>query len=187
MENVYLIAGLGNPGAKYEKTRHNIGFDAVDFFLQKHNLSLDKNGFQGKYTKAVINDKTIFILEPQTFMNLSGDSVKQLADFFKIDVGNIIIIHDDMDLDIGRLRMKPKGSSGGHNGIKSIEYQFQSEDIKRIKIGIGKPIYDTVDYVLGRFNEEERKLIDDAISRCNDALDYAIKFDFEKAMSRYNK
>ena len=131
-----LIVGLGNPGKEYENTRHNIGFNVIDLYLKKNNLNLDKEKFNGKYLKTNINNEEVIFLEPQTYMNLSGDSVLKIMNFYKINIEDILIIQDDLDLDLGKIKLKEKSSSGGHNGIKDIEQKLGSNSFKRLKIGI---------------------------------------------------
>lgn len=185
-KSIYLIVGLGNPDKKYEGTRHNIGFMVIDSFCKKENISLNINDFFAMYNKVKLFDKDVIIAKPMTYMNNSGISVFEIVKFFKIKTENILIIHDDLDLNVGELRLKPKGSSGGHNGLKSIFTNLQSEDIKRIKIGIGKPKYNTIDHVLTKFDKDEKVLIDEAIDKASDAIIYYLQNNFDLCMSKYN-
>ena len=187
MKEIYLIVGLGNPDKKYENTRHNTGYMAVDFFAKKHNVDININDFFSYYVKFDFLDKTIILQKPLTYMNNSGIAVSQIKNFFKINIDNILIIHDDLDLNVGEVRIKPKGSSGGHNGLKSIFQYLGTENIKRIKIGIGKSEFDTIDYVLGKFTKEEKVKIDEAISLTSDAIDDYLKHNFDLCMSHFNK
>lgn len=182
-----LIVGLGNKGREYENTRHNMGFDVVDKLADALGVSFDKTGFKGEYTKAKYFDEDIIILKPMTYMNLSGDSVIEVLNFFKIPFENMIVVYDDMDTPVGKLRIKTQGSSGGHNGLKSIIARTGRQDFKRIKIGIGHPEYNVIDFVLAKPTKEERDLIDEAQDLAVDAIKLSIKDSFNKAMPMYNK
>lgn len=181
-----LIVGLGNPGKKYEHTRHNMGFDVVDLFSELAQIDIDKEAFKGLVGRGHLFDEDVYLLKPQTFMNLSGESVREIMSYFKIPVEDIIVIYDDMDLEPGKLRLRLSGSSGGHKGIQNIIDNLHTEDIKRIRIGIGKPTYDTIDYVLSKPLKEERELIDEAIKTAVDALKEILKNNFDSAMNKYN-
>lgn len=182
-----LVVGLGNKGREYENTRHNMGFDVVDKLADALGVTFDKSGFKGVYTKAKYFDEDIVILKPMTYMNLSGDSVIEVLNFFKIPFENMIVVYDDMDTPVGKFRIKTQGSSGGHNGLKSIIARTGRQDFKRIKIGIGHPEYDVIDFVLSKPNKEERDLIDEAQDLAVDAIKLSIKESFNKAMTMYNK
>jgi PTH1 family peptidyl-tRNA hydrolase len=186
MSEILMIVGLGNPGDEYVNTRHNTGFNALDFFAKSHNFEFKSSKFNALVCKTSLFGKDILLVKPQTFMNKSGEAVRPLAEYFKIDFSNIIVIQDDMDMEVGRVRIKPKGGCGGHNGIRSLIDQLGTEDIKRIKIGIGKPEFDVVDYVLSKFSALEQPLIDDANKKVNSALECVLKQDFEIAMSKYS-
>lgn len=181
-----LIVGLGNPGKKYEHTRHNMGFDVVDLFSELAQIDIDKEAFKGLVGRGHLFDEDVYLLKPQTFMNLSGESVREIVSYFKTPVEDIIVIYDDMDLEPGKLRLRLSGSSGGHKGIQNIIDNLHTEDIKRIRIGIGKPTYDTIDYVLSKPLKEERGLIDEAIKTAVDALKEILKNNFDSAMNKYN-
>lgn len=158
-----LIVGLGNPGKEYEKTRHNAGFMAVDFFANKKMFGFNEK-FGGLIAKLKIADNDIYVLKPLTYMNLSGQSVIQVVNFYKIDKNDVVIIHDDLDLPVGEVKYKTKGGSGGHNGLKSIIQHLGTQEFKRVKIGVSKPTDVTViDYVLGKFSKEDKALIDNVI------------------------
>lgn len=187
MGEMLLFVGLGNPTKEYEGTRHNCGFCVLDMFAKKHNLTFETSKFKGEYAKYKDGDKTIFLLKPHTFMNLSGECVRPFMDYYKIDAEDLIIISDDMDNDVGAVRVRTKGSSGGHNGLKSIFQNLGTEDIKRIKIGIGKPAYDAIDFVLGRPTLLERPLLDDAFVKASNLMDAIIKEGFERASSKLSK
>ena len=181
-----LIVGLGNPGRKYEHTRHNMGFDVVDLFSELAQIDVDKESFKGLVGRGKVFDEDVFILKPQTFMNLSGESVVEIVNYFKIDINDIIVVYDDMALAPGRIRLRPGGSSGGHKGMQNIIDHLNNSDIKRIRVGIGEPTYDSIDYVLSKPSKEERELIDQAIVDAANALKDILKTNFDKAMTKYN-
>lgn len=188
-QKMIIIAGLGNPTDKYRGTRHNIGFDVIDRLADKYNISMDTYKYKAMCGKGSIGGEKILLMKPQTFMNNSGESVREALNFFKEDAEeNLIIIYDDITLEEGRLRIRAKGSAGGHNGIKSIIAHTGTEKFKRIRVGIGeKPEYmDLADYVLGRFSPEARKLVDEGINKAADALAIMIEYDINKAMNEYN-
>ena len=187
MNELYLFVGLGNPGKEYEHTRHNIGFDFIDKFADSFGEDIDKNGFHGMYTKIKYFDKDIILFKPFTYMNNSGLAIKEIKDYFKIDINNIVIIHDDMDFNPGIIRLKESGSSAGHNGIKSIINYLGTEKFKRLRIGIGKFQYNIIDYVLTKPSKEDQEKINTAYNNGIDALKLYLKESFEKAMSFYNK
>ncbi len=187
MNELYLFVGLGNPGKEYEHTRHNIGFDFIDKFADSFGEDIDKNGFHGMYTKIKYFDKDIILFKPFTYMNNSGVAIKEIKDYFKIDINNIVIIHDDMDFNPGIIRLKESGSSAGHNGIKSIINYLGTEKFKRLRIGIGKFQYNIIDYVLTKPSKEDQEKINAAYNNGIDALKLYLKESFEKAMSFYNK
>ena len=183
------MVGLGNPGAKYTGTRHNIGFEAIDYISEKTSAPITKAKFQGLYGTWQYKDKKIMLLKPQTYMNLSGQSVAEAAKFFKVPVQNIIVLHDDVSLPIGKLRIREKGSAGGHNGLKSIISYFD-EDFLRIKIGVGEkphPDYDLADWVLGKFTDEEKKQLEQRFDDILKAVEMVIDGETQQAMSRYSR
>lgn len=185
----YLIVGLGNPDEKYKNTRHNTGFMFLDFLAQKLNIELNKNKFKSLVASGVINDKKVLLIKPQTYMNLSGEAVKLASDFYKIKPENIIVIFDDISLEIGKLRIRQKGSAGGHNGIKNIIEQLGIDKFPRIKIGIGdrnNKEMDLKDYVLSNFSDEEMQKINFSISNAAKAIELIIDKNIEKAMNLYN-
>lgn len=185
----YLIVGLGNPGAKYEMTRHNAGFLAVDLFAVKKNLNIKKLKYHALAGDAVISGKKCLIMKPQTFMNNSGEAVGEAAHFYKIPPEKVIVISDDISLDVGKIRIKRKGSAGGHNGLKSIIAHLGSENFVRIKVGVGKKPsadYDLVDWVLGRFPKELEKELKSALENAVDALPYIVNDEIDKAMNLFN-
>ncbi len=182
-----LIVGLGNFGKEYKNTRHNIGFMALDFYANKNGLSIDKKKFKGLYTETNINNEKVILLEPQTYMNLSGECVRDFVLYFHIDIRDILVIYDDMDLDVGVLRLREKGSAGGHNGIKNIIDHLKTNEFRRVRVGISKDKdKNTIDYVLGKFKEDEKKVIDEKIEKIANLIEDFVKYDFNKVMSMYN-
>lgn len=182
-----LIVGLGNPGKEYENTRHNIGFDIIDKYLRKENIEIKKNKFNGLYAESNINSEKVIFLKPQKYMNLSGEVVRKYIDFFKIKPENILVIHDDLDQALGKIKLKQNSSSGGHNGIKNIELNLGTKNYKRLKIGISNnKSIDTKDYVLGKINKEERKILDESIDKCINIIDDYFNMSFMDLMNKYN-
>lgn len=185
----YLIAGLGNPGPKYERTRHNAGFICADELIDYYNASQIKTKANALVYCAKLSDKEIYIVKPQTFMNLSGTAVLDVMRYYKIPVSNIIVIYDDVTLDPGRTRIRPKGSDGGHNGIWDIIKNLNSEEFLRIKIGVGKkpnPEYDLKDWVLGKFSDTDYKDILTAAKKTGDICDLLMRGELDKARNMYN-
>ncbi len=181
-----LIVGLGNPGKEYGKTRHNMGFMALDAFALKMQVDIDKEDFHGIYGRLRLDKDDYLLLKPLTYMNLSGQSVRAICDYFKIACSDIIVIYDEMALPPGKIRLREKGSSGGHKGMQSIIDYMGSSEIKRIRIGIGEPTYNVIDYVLGKPSSDEQALIDEAIVKAVEALSMIVNQDFHHAMSKYN-
>ena len=182
-----MIVGLGNPGKEYENTRHNIGYIFIDALADKLGVSIDKKKFNGLYTETIINNEKILLVKPLSYMNLSGEVVEKFVNFYKIDIKDILIINDDLDLDVGRIRLRSKGSSGGHNGLKNIALHLNTEDFKRLKIGISnnKQI-DTKDYVLGKFTKEDKVIVSNLKSTITELLIDFVNTDFDKLMAKYN-
>jgi peptidyl-tRNA hydrolase, PTH1 family len=182
-----IIIGLGNPGKEYEKTRHNVGFMVIEKFVEKMKLSGPKKKFDGLYFEYVNNNEKIIILKPQAYINLSGDVIKKYIDFFKIDIKDILVINDDLDLDLGKIKLKNSGGSGGHNGLKNIENVLGENNYKRLKIGIANnKCVDTRNYVLGKLTDSELEILDKAIEKSlNILMDY-INIDFLEVMNKYN-
>ena len=182
-----LVVGLGNPGKEYENTRHNVGFDVIDNYLSSKKIQINKNKFDGLYVDTTINDEKVIFLKPQKYMNLSGEVIKEFVNFFKIDIQDILIIEDDLDTELGKIKIKYKGSSGGHNGLKDIEKNLNTKNYKRLKIGISNnKNIDTKDYVLGKFRKEEKEKLDKSIDICKNIIDDFFKLDFDKLMNKYN-
>ncbi len=186
---MYIIAGLGNPGRNYTGTRHNIGFDAIDTIASENNIKFNKTKFKADIGEGTIGGEKVILAKPQTFMNLSGESIRPLRDWYKIPDENIIIIHDDISLPLGKLRLRGKGSAGGHNGMKSIIYQLGTDIFPRIKIGVGAPPdadYDLADFVLGKFSKNEVEILIQTVIKAADAVESIIKNGVEKTMSKFN-
>ena len=183
---MYLVVGLGNIGEQYKNTRHNIGFDAVDIIAEKYNIKINRQKFKGRYGEGRIGTEKVILLKPNTYMNLSGESVIEVVNFYKIDKENIIVIYDDMSIDIGKLRIRGKGSAGGHNGIKSIIQHLNSDIFPRIKVGIGQPDEEVVNYVLGKFSKEQREIIDKALEISAKACISIVDDGLTEAMNKYN-
>ena len=186
---MYIIAGLGNPTREYEKTRHNVGFDTIDVLADKLNTSVDEKKFKGLYGRGIIAGEKVILLKPQTFMNLSGESIREAADFYKIDPEHIIVIYDDISLNPGQIRIRKKGSAGGHNGIKNIIAQLGTDTFQRIKVGVGeKPKgYDLASYVLGHFHGEDLELMEEGYEKAISATEEILKGEIDAAMNEYNR
>ena len=185
----WLIVGLGNPGKEYERTRHNAGFRAVDLLADKLSCKIDKGKFQGIYGQANYGGKKLMLLKPLTYMNLSGRSVLQLSAYFNIPPQRIIVMFDDISLEPGRLRVRPDGSAGGHNGIKSIIQEVGSQTFPRVKIGVGakpNPQYDLADWVLSTFSAQEEKALAVALENAADAALAIIDHGVPEAANRFN-
>lgn len=183
-----MIVGLGNPGIEYENTRHNIGFMAIDKIAQANHVILNSKKGKAVYTMFEKNGEKILLVKPQTYMNLSGEAVKSLMQYYKIEISNILIISDDLDMPTGKIKLKYKGSSGGHNGLKNIEIHLKTQEYKRLKIGISNDKnYDTKDYVLGKFSSEEKEKINSVLNTVTDIFDDFCAYSFENVMNKYNK
>ncbi|MBP3886749.1 MAG: aminoacyl-tRNA hydrolase [Cellulosilyticum sp.] len=184
-----LIVGLGNPGMQYAATRHNIGFEVIDSIAETYNISVMKNKYKALIGEGNIAGEKVILMKPQTYMNLSGEAVKACMDFHKISNEDLIVIYDDISLQVGQLRIRKSGSAGGHNGIKNIIAQLGTQEFPRIKFGVGeKPAgWDLANYVLGRFSEEDMKVIGPRVTDAVKATETIIKSGIEKAMNNYNK
>ena len=181
-----LIIGLGNPGKKYEKTRHNTGFMAIDFYATKNNLEF-KNKFNGLYSEQIINNEKVLFLKPQTYMNLSGNCVRDFVNYFNIELSDILVIYDDYNFDVGTFRIRRDGSDGGHNGIKNIIENLKSENIKRVRIGISKNDIPLIDYVLQKFSEEDYKKINELLPTISDIINDFCYLSIDDLMQKYNR
>ena len=186
---MYLIVGLGNPGTEYRMTRHNIGFETIDYIAAQRGVNINKLKFKGMYGELLYNGDKLIFLKPQTYMNLSGSSVAEFSAFFKIPPENVIIISDDTSLERGRIRLRAKGGAGGHNGLKSIIHQLKTEAFPRIRIGIGSAAnanMELTDFVLGRFTKDEIPVLESAMIRASKAVFDIIDHDIEYAMNANN-
>ena len=185
----WLIVGLGNPGARYENTRHNVGFWAIDELSRRSDTAVRKIRFHALTADAVVGSQGVLLMKPTTFMNLSGQAVGEAARFFKIPPEHILILSDDVDLPLGKLRIRKGGSAGGHNGLKSIIQHLGTDQFPRIKVGVGQkphPDYDMADWVLSKFAGEDLKTITEAIRKAADAVECLIQEGPDKAMNRFN-
>ena len=185
---MYLVVGLGNPGKEYHDSRHNVGFLAVDEIADRIGLELSRQGFGSVYNTGMISGKKVLLMKPQTYMNRSGIAVSQARSFYNVNVNEIIVLHDEMDLSLGRIKIKKNGGSAGHNGIKSIINDLGSDDFPRIRIGVGKPVHkgDAVNHVLSAFTDSEKDIISDILYVAGDAVEMVIESGIDKAMNHYN-
>lgn len=186
---MYAVIGLGNPGNKYSNTKHNVGFNTIDCLAEKNNVKLSKIKFKSVYGETMIDGNKVILVKPQTYMNNSGISVMEILKYTNVPIDNIIVIYDDIDIELGSLRIRKKGSAGSHNGMKSIIYHLKSEDFPRIRLGIGKPNQgqDLANYVINNFGKEDRELIDTTIERASEAVLEIIKNGVDQAMNMFNK
>ena len=187
---MFIIVGLGNPTKEYEGTRHNVGFDVIDAIADKYNISVTERKNRAFCGKGIIAGQKVLLAKPQTYMNLSGESVRGLLDYFKIDEETeLIVIYDDVSLDVGQLRIRKKGSAGGHNGIKNIITHLGTNAFQRIKVGVGeKPKeYDLADYVLGHFSKAEKELMEDGYKNAMEAIEMILQGEIDAAMNQFNK
>lgn len=185
---MYIIVGLGNPEEEYAGTRHNMGFDVINAIAEKYKIQVNKNKFNSLYAKSNIEGQEVILVKPQTYMNLSGTSVREIANFYKIKKEEIIIIYDDMDIKQGTIKIRKQGSSAGHNGVKSVIENLGTEEIQRIRVGIGKEkgTEDKIKYVLGHISKEDRIILDEGIIKARDAVVEILKSGIDKAMNKYN-
>lgn len=181
-----LIVGLGNPGKRYEKTRHNIGFMAIDYYAQKNNLEF-KSKFNGLFSEQIINNEKVIFLKPQTFMNLSGNSVREFVNYYNINLEDILVIYDDYNFETGTFRIRRNGSAGGHNGIKNIIENLKSENIKRVRIGISKNMIPLEDYVLQKFNSDEEEKINILLPTISNIINDFCYINIDELMQKYNR
>lgn len=186
---MYFIIGLGNPGLQYDSTRHNIGFEVVERFAYDHNIKLDTKKHKAIIGKGVIGEHKVIVAKPQTYMNLSGESVRSLIDFYKEEAHKVIVVYDDISLDLGGLRIRSKGSAGGHNGMKNIILHLGTDQFPRVKVGVGaKPAgWDLARYVMTRFTRDEMEVMIETVKRAADAIELMIQEDTVYAMNRYNR
>lgn len=187
---MYIIVGLGNPTEQYAGTRHNVGFDVIDTLADKYNISVEGRKNRALIGKGMIEGQKVILVKPQTFMNLSGESIRGLVDYYKIDPETeLLVVYDDISLDVGQLRIRKKGSAGGHNGIKNIIAHLGTDVFPRIKVGVGeKPKgYDLADYVLGHFSKEDRTIMEEGYGKAVEAIKLFLDGEIDAAMNEYNR
>ncbi len=184
---MFVIAGLGNPGKKYENTRHNMGFLVVDRIAEKCGINVNKIKHKALVGEGRLSGRKVLLVKPQTYMNLSGESLREVVNYYDVDLENLIVIYDDFDLETGSIRIRKKGSAGSHNGMKSVIYQLQSENFPRVRIGIGKSsAADWKDFVLGKVASREKDIIADAVDKAADAVLCILEKGIDRAMNEYN-
>ncbi|MGN0735433.1 MAG: aminoacyl-tRNA hydrolase [Anaerovoracaceae bacterium] len=184
---MYIIAGLGNPGRKYENTRHNMGFIAVDLLAEKYGIKVDKIKFKALVGEGRIAGRKVLLVKPQTYMNLSGESIREVMSFYKEDIENLIVIYDDIDIPTGTIRLRKKGSAGTHNGMRNIVYLLQDDNFPRIRVGIGSDKkVDLINYVTSGVTKGEKELLEGALVKAADAAAAIVEKGIEKAMNEYN-
>ena len=185
---MYLIVGLGNPENEYANTRHNMGFNTINKLAKENNIEVNKSKFKGLYGTGIIQGKKVILLKPQTYMNLSGESVKEVIDFYHINSEEIIIIYDDIDTEKGNIRIRKKGGPGSHNGMKSVVENLKTTDFGRIRVGIGQPEYknDMINYVIGKIPDEEQKILQEGVNKAVDAIEEILKSSIDIAMNKFN-
>ncbi len=184
----YIIAGLGNPGSEYESTRHNVGFCAMDHIADKLSVKVNRSKFHSLTADAMLHGHRVLLMKPQLFMNRSGEAIRDAAAFYKIPPENVVIIYDDISLEVGKMRIRRKGSDGGHNGIKDIIYHLQSQDFPRIKIGVGNPASgaELVGWLLGEIPRADREKLEGCLKNSYEALEYILAGNIDRAMNLYN-
>lgn len=182
----FLIVGLGNPDRKYLNTRHNVGFDMLDTLASYHGIKVNKVKCRALIGEGRIAGNPVVLAKPQTYMNLSGESVLELCNYFKIDSKNVIVMYDDISLATGKVRIRPKGSAGGHNGMKNIIYHLRSEEFPRVRFGIGEPVGDLADYVLSKFSKQETEALIESAKSVPDIINIILTDGVSKAMNKYN-
>lgn len=185
---MYLIVGLGNPEPEYSKTRHNMGFDVINKLSQKYNIEVNKNGFKSLYGSGIIENEKAILCKPQTYMNLSGDAIIEILNFYKIPLENLIVIYDDIDIEPGITKIRKKGGPGTHNGMKSVVQRISSQEFARIRVGTGKPKYknDLTNYVIGQVTTEEYIKLTEGIDTAVEAVSEILKNGIDKAMNKIN-
>lgn len=188
MDKLVLVIGLGNPGTRYENTRHNVGFRTIDLLASKYGIKVSKLKHKALLGDGIIEDQRVVLAKPQTFMNASGESARELVEWYKVPMDSVIVVYDDIDLSLGKIRIRPGGSSGTHNGMRSVIYQLQDDSFSRVRIGTGRPPegWDLADFVLGSFGSEERPVIKESIERAADAVAAIISSGTDTAMNKFN-
>ena len=185
---MFLIVGLGNPEEDYSNTRHNMGFDTINKIAKEYNIDVNKKKFNGLYGTTIINNEKVILVKPQTFMNLSGECIREFINFYKIDIDKFIVIYDDIDLKPGTVKVRKKGGPGTHNGMKSVVQNVTNTEFPRVRVGIGQPKHkgDLINYVIGHIPEEERKILDNATTIAKDAVLEILKNGIDNAMNKIN-
>lgn len=184
---MYVIVGLGNPGKQYERTKHNIGFITLDYLAQQNNIKINKIKHKALVGEGFISNQKVLLVKPQTYMNLSGNSVKEIVEYYKIEPEELIVIYDDIDIDMGRLRIRKKGSAGTHNGMRSIIYDLQTDQFPRVRMGIGgERKGDLASYVIGKFHKDAIQTMEDAVKRASSAIECMLDKGIDIAMGEYN-
>lgn len=185
---MYLIVGLGNPENEYANTRHNMGFNVINEFSKKKHIEVTKSKFKGLYETGIIEGKKVILLKPQTFMNSSGESIKEIVEFYNIEPKEIIIIYDDIDVEQGKIKIRKQGGPGSHNGMKSVIKELGTTEFARIRVGIGKPIYknDMINYVIGKVPKEEQEILAKGVEKATEALEEILKNNIDIAMNKFN-
>ena len=185
---MYLIVGLGNPEPEYSYTRHNMGFDVINIIAKKCEIDISRTKFNGLYGSGIIKDEKVILLKPQTYMNLSGESVKEVAEFYNLKPEEIIVIYDDIDIEKGHIKIRKKGGAGSHNGMKSVVEELQSTDFARIRVGIGQPEFksDMINYVIGKVPQEEQEILQQGVEKAAKAVEEILKNGIDIAMNKFN-
>lgn len=185
---MYLVIGLGNPEEQYAKTRHNMGFSTINKIAEKYHISFDKKKFDAIYTDTIIEGEKVILIKPQTYMNLSGNSVRQFVQFYKIPMDHVIVIYDDIDIEKGIIKIRKKGGPGNHNGMKSVVQEIGNDTFPRVRVGIGAPIYknDMINYVIGQVPNEEYEILEKGIKVAAEAVIDILKNGIDHAMNEYN-
>lgn len=185
---MYVVVGLGNPGKQYDKTRHNVGFDVIDILAKEYGISVSKIKHKALIGEGRVGNEKVLLVKPQTYMNLSGETLIDIYNYYKIDMENIIVVYDDIDLDVGKIRIRKKGSGGTHNGMRSITKCLGSNDFPRVRVGVSKPRpgQDLADFVLSRFRKEENDDVELGLEKAAKAVDAMIRENIDLAMNKYN-
>ncbi len=185
---MYLIVGLGNPEKEYGNTRHNMGFDTINEIAKNNNIDINKNKFKGLYKTVNLQNQKVILLKPQTYMNLSGESVREIVGFYNIESQNIIVIYDDIDIEKGHIKIRKKGGAGSHNGMKSVVQELGTTDFARIRVGIGQPEFksDMINYVIGKVPKEEQEILHQGVKKAAEAVEEILKNGIDIAMNKFN-
>lgn len=185
---MYLIVGLGNPEEEYNHTRHNMGFHVINQLAQKYDIRMNRKKFEGIYGDGKIEEEKVILLKPQTYMNASGKSIIQFMHFYKLQPENVIVVYDDMDVEPGKIKIRKKGGPGSHNGMKSVIHEIQSQEVPRIRVGIGRPEEQNqmIEYVIGEITSEEEKKLEEGVEKAREAIGDILEIGIDKAMNQYN-